>query len=161
MPLRQDRLGEGCRGRVPGPPCGQSSPATLECVGVKQPWLCALVVRKRAGTKVPGKRKGASCEACAKLDLYFPTSRFEGVNPPNFQIYFCRRISGFAGIGCFRGFDKIWDKSDFFLIGWVWPIRPDFVGVNQKTKVSNSEQLFYCAYAIMTLETHPSLFQVL
>jgi hypothetical protein len=37
-----------------------------------------------------GKRKGASRKACAKLDLYFQPSKSGGVNPPSFQIYFCR-----------------------------------------------------------------------
>jgi|HubBroStandDraft_6_1064221.scaffolds.fasta_scaffold19500_7 hypothetical protein len=31
---------------------------------------------------------------------------------------------------------------------------PDFASVNQKIKVSNLDQLFYCASAIMTVETH-------
>jgi hypothetical protein len=55
------------------------------------------MVRKRAGIRVPGKRKGASQEACAKLDLYFQTSRFEGVNPPNFSDLFLplnQRVGG-------------------------------------------------------------------
>jgi hypothetical protein len=79
-----------CQGRL----AGKARPRRSNASGVKQPWLCPLVVRKRAGTKVPGKRKGASCEACAKLDLYFQVSRFEGVNPPNFQMVGIRSTQG-------------------------------------------------------------------
>jgi len=96
------------------------------------------------------------------LDFHSPSHRFKGGKPGKFSDFISAAESaGWRELGCFRGLGKIWDKSGFFLIGWVWPIRPDFVGVNQMTKVSNSDQLFYCAYAIMTLETHPSLLQVL
>jgi len=36
---------------------------TLECVRAKRPWLCSFFE-----VEVSGKRKGASWEACAKLD---------------------------------------------------------------------------------------------
>jgi hypothetical protein len=46
--------------------------------------------RLQQSSKCFGKRKGASQKACAKLYLYFQPSRFRGVNPPSFQIYFVR-----------------------------------------------------------------------
>jgi len=44
------------------------------------------------------KKKGASRKARAKLDVHFQLNKSGGVNPPIFQIYFCRRIRSLAGI---------------------------------------------------------------
>jgi hypothetical protein len=38
----------------------------------------------------PAKEKAQAESFAPKLDLYFQNSKFRGVNPPIFQIYFCR-----------------------------------------------------------------------
>jgi len=60
-------------------------------------------------------KKGASRisgRACC-FYLYFQTSKLEGVNPPNFEVYISILISGLGGIGGFYPLDKILGKSGF------------------------------------------------
>jgi hypothetical protein len=37
----------------------------------------------------------------------------KGVNPPNFEIYFCHRINCLAGIDCLRGLDNFSAQRQF------------------------------------------------
>jgi len=45
--------------------------------------------------------------------LYFQTSKLEGVNPPNFEIYISILISGLGGIEWFYPLDKILGEEGF------------------------------------------------
>jgi hypothetical protein len=63
------------------------------------------LVRKNVLREVAAKEKAQA----GKLAPYLiSTSRLANprVNPPNFEIYFCRRMRELAGIGCFRGLDN-------------------------------------------------------
>jgi len=56
-----------------------------------------------------------------------------------------RRDQACRELGASGGLTRFGTKAGFALIGWVWPIAPGFVGVNQNPKVSNLDQLFYCS----------------
>jgi len=51
-------------------------------------------------------RAGFPVRACY-FCFYFQTSKLEGVNPPNFELYISMRISGLRENKWFKGLDKI------------------------------------------------------
>jgi hypothetical protein len=77
---------------------------------------------------VGSNKKGASRisgRACL-IYFYFQTSKLEGVNPPNFEIYISSRISELREKGWFRGLDKFSAAERFlpFFGIWVLSERP-------------------------------------
>ena len=64
-----------------------------------------------AGASSPGclrakTEKARGMSPAPQCYLYIQTSILEGVNPPNFEIYVCRGMSGLRGIGWFWGLDN-------------------------------------------------------
>jgi hypothetical protein len=49
--------------------------------------------------------------------FYSQTTKLEGVNPPNFEVYISVLINGLRGIGGFYPLDKIFGRARFWGLG--------------------------------------------